>query len=180
MEIKDRIKRISQYFKEMKIINIDGAQVIYINVKFPQGWTIDENIEEKFSTVVQNGNELNEYYFFTEIENEEKIFEAIEYNIEKMKDAIERATLLKQKVNELKDIFQDEKITIDNLRNLKFSWEKNDIMAVLMDNSDIKIDNINMVNCDEINNSFHKEDEQISQNENFTKNEETVKNNKKK
>jgi hypothetical protein len=41
-----------------------------------------------------------------------------------MKDAIERSTLLKEKVNELKDIFADETIPINSLRELKFSYNE--------------------------------------------------------
>ena len=36
MEIKDRIKKLAPYFKEMQIVTIDGEQVIYIVVSFPK------------------------------------------------------------------------------------------------------------------------------------------------
>ena len=111
MNIKERIKRISEYFKEMQIVNVDGVQTIYVVVNFPPNWRIDDEIETKNNTIVEIGNNANEYYLFTELENEEKEFDAIEYKVEKMKDAIERANLLKQKVNELKEIFQDEKLS---------------------------------------------------------------------
>jgi hypothetical protein len=122
MEIKKRIDKISEYFKEMQIINIDGTQTIYVIVTFPKGWTIDYSIEEKFSTIVENGNEPDEYFFFTELSNEEKIFDAIEYNITKMKDAIERSNLLKEKINELKELFQDETISVEKLKLIKFNF----------------------------------------------------------
>ena len=123
--IKERINKIKEYFKEMQIVTIDGEQVIYVAVSFPYGWVIDEYIEDKFKVTVNGGNEPGLFYFATEIDNgEDTIFNAIEYNIEKMKDAIERAQLLKNKVAELKNLFQDENISLQELRTLKFTWDK--------------------------------------------------------
>lgn len=129
MSIKEHIKKIKDYFKEMQIVTIDGEQIIYVIVNFPQGWIIDEMLEHNFNVSVQQGEYPSEYYFATNIENgEDEIFKAIEYNIEKMKDAIERAQLLKIKVAELKEIFQDDKININKLRTLKFTWDEDNIL----------------------------------------------------
>ena len=51
------------------------------------------------------------------------MFDAIEYNIEKMKEAIERAQLLSEKTKELKRIFEDENISISQLRTLKIMFD---------------------------------------------------------
>jgi hypothetical protein len=89
-------------------------------VSFPHGWVIDDDIEEKFDVTVSSGDILGEYYFCVEMEvGEEKVFDAIEYNIEKMKEAIERAQLLSDKTKELRRMFEDESITLTQLRNLK-------------------------------------------------------------
>ena len=121
MGIKERISKIGAYFKEMQIVTIDGGkQVIYVVVSFPHGWVIDDDIEEKFDVTVSSGDILGEYYFCVEMEvGEEKVFDAIEYNIEKMKEAIERAQLLSEKTKELRLMFEDESITLTQLRNLK-------------------------------------------------------------
>jgi hypothetical protein len=120
MGIKERISKIGTYFKEMQIVTIDGKQVIYVVVSFPHGWVIDDEIEEKFDVTVSSGDILGEYYFCVEMEvGEEKVFDAIEYNIEKMKEAIERAQLLSEKTKELRLMFEDENITLAQLRNLK-------------------------------------------------------------
>jgi hypothetical protein len=120
MGIKERISKIGTYFKEMQIVTIDGKQVIYVIVSFPHGWVIDDEIEEKFDVTVSSGDILGEYYFCVEMEvGEEKVFDAIEYNIEKMKEAIERAQLLSEKTKELRLMFEDESITLTQLRNLK-------------------------------------------------------------
>lgn len=130
MSIKQRIENIKEYFKEMQIVTIDGEQVIYVIVNFPYGWVIDELLETKFQVTVQEGEYPTEFYFATNIDNgENKVFDAIEYNIEKMKDAIERAQLLKAKIAELKDIFQNENITLPELRSLRFKWDKTMLIA---------------------------------------------------
>lgn len=124
MNIKERIKNIKEYFKEMQIVTIEDEQIIYVVVKFPHGWVIDSDVELKYNVTVEEGNAPNEYYFSTDIESGENvIFDAIEYNVEKMKDAIERAQLLKQKMIELKNIFENDEITLDELRHLKFSYK---------------------------------------------------------
>ena len=80
----------------MQITTVDdGSQVIYVVVSFPHGWIIDEDLEKKFGITVSQGTNINEYYFCTDIESGEQVlFDAIEYNIDRMKEAIERAQLL--------------------------------------------------------------------------------------
>lgn len=142
MLIKERIEKIKEYFKEMQIVTVDNEQIIYVIVNFPYGWVIDENIEAKFEVTVQEGEYPTEFYFATNIDNgENRVFDAIEYNIEKMKDAIERAQLLKTKIAELKDIFQNENITLNELRTLNFTWDKTEHISI----QDIMRDNGNMV-----------------------------------
>jgi hypothetical protein len=131
MGITDRIKKLGNYFKEMQIVTIDGKQVIYVIVKFPYGWVIDEEIEEKYNVTVSAGEYNDEFYFCTEMDNgEENVFEAIEYNIEKMKEAIERAQLLSEKTKELKRLFENESITLTQLRGLKITYNENDNIIV--------------------------------------------------
>lgn len=120
MAIKDRIQKIHTFFKEMQVSTEDGESVIYVVVDFPHNWVIDDDIEKKFDVQIAPGNTENEYYFFTTIEKgEDRIFDAIEYNVERMKEAIERANLLSKKTLELKTLFEDESISIEQLRNLK-------------------------------------------------------------
>lgn len=127
MDIKDRIKKISKYFRQMQITAVDdGSQVIYVVVSFPHGWIIDEDLEKRFGVTVSQGTDINEYYFCTDIESGEQVlFDAIDYNIDRMKEAIERAQLLSKKTTELKSLFEDENITIEELRTLKFEYSSN-------------------------------------------------------
>lgn len=145
MTIKERIKKIHNYFKEMQIVTLDGEQIIYISVLFPNGWVIDDKIEEKFNVTVNEGTQPNEFYFATEIDNgEDKIFDAIEYTIEKMQDAIERAQLLRNKITELREIFQNDNISIGKLRTLKFTWDE-DILLEDTIKAEIIVPNDNLI-----------------------------------
>lgn len=125
MEIKDRIAKLGEYFKEMQITTLKGKQVIYVVVSFPQGWIIDENISEKYNVLVKEGQTEGDFYFVTEIENgESTVFDAIDYSIKCMKDAMERAKLLNEKVKELKAIFENENITLEELKTLTITYTK--------------------------------------------------------
>ena len=125
MAIKDRIKRIEKYFKEMQVATMNGKQVIYVIVNFPSNWIVDDELAAANNVLVSAGNKIGEYYFCADIEDGEGvIFDVIEKNIEKMKEAVERAQLLSSKTLELKDIFEDESIPIENLRLLKFVYDK--------------------------------------------------------
>lgn len=123
--LNDRIKKISQFFKEMQITTVNGEQIVYVVVKFPQKWFIDENIPNKFNVSVAEGEEYEGQYFFCAEMSVgfDKIFDAIDYNIEKMKTAQERAKLLKEKVEELQNLFYDENISIEALRTLDFTYK---------------------------------------------------------
>jgi hypothetical protein len=120
MAVKDRIKKLGPYFKEMQITNVDDKQVIYVIVEFPNGWVIADDLEEKYKITISEGEYRTEYYFCTDIENgEDSVFDAIDENIERMKEAIERSQLLSEKIKELRRIFEDEKISLQELKNLK-------------------------------------------------------------
>lgn len=125
MNIKERIAKISPYFKEMQIVPLEnGDQVVYVIVAFPHGWAIDDDIESKFGVTVSNSDMIDQYYFCASIDDgTDVVFDAIEYNIGKMKDAIERAQLLNAKIRELKSVFEDEDIPLLKLRTLHFCYD---------------------------------------------------------
>lgn len=125
MTIKERIEKIKIYFKELQIVTMENVQYIYIVVQFPRGWVVDEEIQDRFNVTVERGNCDGEFYFCGEIDNgEDKVFDAIEHNILKMKEAIERAQLLSEKTLELKHLFENESISLDQLRTLKISYNE--------------------------------------------------------
>lgn len=117
MEFTERIAKIKGYFRSMQV----EENIIYIVVVFPDNWKAYNDIEDKFNVTVRSGNNPGEYYFFTNLENGfDPIFDAIDYNIKQMKEGIERARLLNEKVKELKELFSDRDVPIESLRTLTF------------------------------------------------------------
>lgn len=124
MALSDRVKKIDRFFQEMQVLNLDGKTVIYIRVSFPHGWVIADDIEEKYGVNVSPGKKSGEYFFIADIsDGEETVFDAVEYNIAKMNEAIERATLLSEKTLELKRMFENEDISIEVLRTIKITMD---------------------------------------------------------
>lgn len=137
MYISERISEVGEYFKEMQIKTVDNVPVVYVVVDFPYGWIIDDTVEEKYNVTIvkQNGS----YVFACDaIDGENCVFDAISYCITKMKNAIERSKLLKEKVSELKDLFSDETIPIKSLRELKFSYNQLDVLDTQTNNKQCK------------------------------------------
>lgn len=120
-EVSERIKKIAPYFKGMQVEESNGEQVIYVMVSFPPRWIIDESIKDKFDVSVADDGQV--FYFCASLaQGFDVIFDAIDYNIEKMKTAQERAALFRQKTQELQNLFSDESITIESLRTLDFTY----------------------------------------------------------
>lgn len=134
--LKLRIEKIISYFKEMNIVDTGNGQLgVYVIVEYPDNWVVDnEVIESKFQVVVKKDNEYlgrNRIIYFTDMGvGEEKIFDAIEYSIAKMKEAIEKAQLLANKTIELKRLFEDENIPIEQLRQVAISIKGNNLTHI--------------------------------------------------
>jgi hypothetical protein len=122
-DVQYRIDKIKQYFKEMQVTNVDGTNVIYVVVSFPQRWIIDHEITEKYDVNVMDGKEQGEYYFCAEMKVVfDKVFDAIDHCVSVNKDAMERAQIFQEKIAELKEIFGDGTKTIEELRILEFTF----------------------------------------------------------
>ena len=124
--IKDRIEKIKEYFRGMRVDTDNNEEAIYVIVQFPPKWMIDKTLEETYGISIVQGNEYaGQYYFCAEMSvGFDALFDAIDDNIEKMKTAQERANLLKEKVMELREIFENEGITIESLRTLTFNYKQ--------------------------------------------------------
>ena len=122
MDISSRIKKLGKYFETMQVVpGENGRQLIYVVVNFPPEWPVDEEGAKKRNVTVANGNAMGQYIFCTDINTgDEAIFDAIDENIEKMKEAMERARLLKEKTQELRKMFENEEISVEKLASIKF------------------------------------------------------------
>lgn len=127
MTISERIKKLGKYFGEMQIVEQDGEQIIYVMANFPPRWVIDDEFAASKNVTIMEGQVQGEYYFSTDLETGvDAIFDVIDDNIEKMKEAIERAQLLAAKTKELKELFEDENTSIEKLRTIKFCFDWKD------------------------------------------------------
>lgn len=126
-DIHERIKKLGDMFKEMQVTEVEDetgkTNVIYVVVAFPQKWIIGEDIQEKFDIDVMPGKYQGEYYFCADISvGFDKVFDAIDHCIGVNKDAMERAQIFQEKINELKAIFGDGTRTIAQLRTIEFTF----------------------------------------------------------
>lgn len=122
--IKDRIKDIKEYFVGMKVENVDGYDFIYVTVKFPYKWKIDKNFCEQNGITVIDDNEKGYYHFCAVIDTGfDAIFDAIDNTIKKMLSAEERVKLLKEKILELQELFEDDSISTERLKNYMFVYK---------------------------------------------------------
>lgn len=125
MDISSRIKKLGNFFETMQVVPGDnGRQLIYVIVNFPPEWPVDEESAKKRNVTVANGSEVGQYIFCTDINTgDEAVFDSIDENIEKVKEAMERARLLKEKTQQLRKMFEDESISIDKLSKVKFVFD---------------------------------------------------------
>ena len=126
MEISDRIKKLGEFFETMQIVPGDeGRQLIYVIVSFPPEWIVDEEGAQKYNVTAVAGTNSGQYIFCADIDTGEKaVFDAIDENIERMKDAMERAKLLKEKTKDLRGLFEDESIPVAKRRTITFTMSE--------------------------------------------------------
>ena len=123
--IQERIKNIGGMFREMQVTQVDGSNIIYVVVQFPQRWMIDNSVQDKFGVTVADGNDVGSYYFCADISvGFDAVFDAIDYCIQTNKDAMERAQIFQEKLLKLKELFGNEGISVEELKGLDFTLGK--------------------------------------------------------
>lgn len=127
MNIKKRIEKIGNYFNSMNLSSENG--IIYIRVHFPKGWGCSEVTEHNFNVKSVQDEIPGYFYFFADMEiGFDKVFDAIEYNIQFNEEAQAKVRLLREKIEELKDIFENEDINI--LKTLEFKYKKRKLKKI--------------------------------------------------
>jgi hypothetical protein len=121
MNIKERIERLGMYFNSMNVAAENN--IIYVRVQFPKGWGCSELTEHNFNVTAVTDEIPGFFYFFANMEiGFDKIFDAIEYNIQFNEEAQAKVSLLREKIEELKNIFENEDINV--LKTLEFKYKK--------------------------------------------------------
>lgn len=101
-----------------------------VDAVFKEGWTVPEDSKVK---KVKGNDEINYYMLFSE-SSEIGLDDLLDYVKKTINLNIEREKkhdLLKEKVNELKDIFK--KNSLDKLKRLKFNFNEEDLVPRLDD-----------------------------------------------
>ena len=133
MDIKERIERIGKYFQDMNVAS--GNNIIYVRVMFPKGWGCSELTEYNYNVKAVPDEIPGYFYFFTDLANGfEKVFDAIDYNINFNEEAQAKVTLLREKIDELKNIFETE--DIETLKTLEFKYKKKKVKQVKTKNNE--------------------------------------------
>ena len=120
-DVQERIQKIKDFFKEMQVTTVDETNIIYVVVKFPPKWIIDDTIKEKYEVSIMDGEVPNEYYFCADISvGFDAVFNAIDFCIQSNKDAMERAKIFQEKLIKLREIFGNEEVSVEELKGLEF------------------------------------------------------------
>jgi hypothetical protein len=97
--------------------------IIYVRVQFPKGWGCSELTEYNYKVKAVDDEIPGYFYFFADMEiGFDKVFDAIEYNIQFNEEAQAKVSLLREKIEELKNIFETEDINV--LKTLEFKLKK--------------------------------------------------------
>ena len=127
MDIQERIDQIKPYFKNMNVVD----NIIYIELNFPKKWSISDFIVDNFNTKAVQSNCAGDYYFYCSFDDGfEKIFDAIDYTIKFNKQAEEKIQLLLSKIEELKQIFEEEDINVLKTIEFKYKKKKNKVSKI--------------------------------------------------
>jgi hypothetical protein len=115
MALSDRIAKIKPFFVNFNVDSAEGASVLL--VKLPQGWQVPNTVERDFG--VQTAARQEGTYFVIELDKgTDVLFDAVDFVIEFNHSIIEKSELLKEKINELKEIFI--KNPMEKLKTLEF------------------------------------------------------------
>lgn len=95
----------------------DGVEYYVVTINFNPKWNVVKPLDETVSCV--NQTESGAYVYFTEVNNGiDAVFDAIDHTINYNEDVEKKITLLRQKINELQELFANE--TYENLQRLSF------------------------------------------------------------
>lgn len=117
-QVEDYISKIGEYFEGIERYN----DALIVRVKLPERWGTYPSSDERIK-VAKSEEVPNEYYYYGSSNdvNLEDIFQLILETIQMNKDVLLKIELLKEKVQELKELFDTK--PLDELKTLKFVTE---------------------------------------------------------
>lgn len=119
LQVEDYISKIGEYFEGIERYN----DALIVRVKLPERWGVYPSSDERIK-VAPSEEVPNEYYYYGSSNdvNLEDIFQLIIETIQMNKDVLLKIELLKEKVQELKELFDTK--PLEELKTLKFVTEQ--------------------------------------------------------
>ena len=115
MDVNERIRNVGKYFAMFNVH--DG--VVCVGVRFPDKWTLfdAQTICDEFGIQIKSKDGVT--FFLCDINDGfDPVFDAVDFIVEQNKSLEEKTNLLKQKVEELRTLFEEE--SLEKLKTLQF------------------------------------------------------------
>lgn len=117
--LQQRMNEMSPYFRGIEVYN----NALIVKVTFPSNWKYFQSPDERIKVTPGEDDENMVYYYADSSDTSfEELFDIIEETIKVNLDTTLKLKLLKEKVEELREIFSNH--TYDELQNLSIVFTK--------------------------------------------------------
>lgn len=112
--LQDRMNSVKPYFRGIEMYN----EAIMVKVVYPKSWKAYPSDDGKIKVTLSDDGTMTYYYADSNESTYDEIFDLIEQTVKTNQEVILKINLLKDKVLELKEIFQNK--SYEELTTLKF------------------------------------------------------------
>ena len=118
MTLQEEILSIQDYFKSVEYF----GKGIVVKVNFPPKWSVYPSNDGRIK-VAPDENIPNVFFYFTDLSEGtlEEVFALIRETVEMNNEAVKKIKLMRDKIEELKELFASK--SLDELSSLKFVFE---------------------------------------------------------
>ena len=118
-QLQNEILSIQEYFRSVEYY---GKHIV-VKVEFPKRWHVYSSLDEKIKAIPDD-NIPNVFFYFTDINEAslEDVFDLIRETIDTNVNALKKVEMMKERMNELKELFSTH--SIEELKGLKFVLEE--------------------------------------------------------
>ena len=115
--LQDRMNDMKPYFRGIEMYN----EALMVKVVFPNNWKAYPSKDNRIKVTPSDDMRMTYYYADSKDTTYEEMFDLIEETIKANNDIVLKLKLLKEKVEELKEIFS--RLPYEELQTLKFVTE---------------------------------------------------------
>lgn len=116
--LQERMNDMMPYFRGIEMYN----EALMVKVVYPDKWKAYPSDDGKIKVTPSDDGRMTYYYADSKDTTYEEMFDLVEQTIKANQDIILKLKLLRDKVEELKELFQN--TSYDDLLNLQFVIEK--------------------------------------------------------